>query len=178
MVKKFVIWDSQIDLEEDGWKSFLAEDKELHPDFYEGRNPEEAAYEAAHEANEMYLEDERVNLDIELKNPILVIADLGLWNGRKKGYKIIESGNIKDIFQSTVNGQSECKWYCNGLDIIGEETHHDGTNYYMYREIKDMDNIEKFTTRVYYGDAIPRSTVNKYTRSLAKDVARVYGHCA
>ena len=48
------------------------------------------------ETNADYLSDERVNLNIQLSQPILVIADLGLWNGRRMGYKEIPSGNIRD----------------------------------------------------------------------------------
>ena len=40
-----------------------------------------------YEINNRYLDDERVNLNIQLDQPILVIADLGLWNGRRPGYQ-------------------------------------------------------------------------------------------
>lgn len=42
-----------------------------------------------YERNSEYLDDERMNLDIQLDKPILVIVDLGLWNGRYSGYKEI-----------------------------------------------------------------------------------------
>ena len=47
-----------------------------------------------YEINGEYLNDERENLDIQLSQPILVIGDLGMWNGRRMGYKEIASGNI------------------------------------------------------------------------------------
>ena len=35
-----------------------------------------------YEINSGYLEDERINLNIQLNRPILIIADLGLWHGQ------------------------------------------------------------------------------------------------
>lgn len=173
MMKKFVIWDSWIDM--DKWKEFIEEDKELNPESYKGCDPEEAAYEAIYDMNQRYLEDERMNLDIQLPHPILILADLGLWNGRSQGYKVIDSGNIKDILHSQSEG--ECKWYCNGYDICCDESHHDGINHYIYREIRNEDNIDNFLNRIYNGEKIPKRTINYYTRSIAKDIGRVYGFC-
>ncbi len=51
-----------------------------------------------YEINGDYLDDERMNLDVQLSQPILVIADLGLWHGRRMGYKEIPSGNIRTAF--------------------------------------------------------------------------------
>ena len=53
-----------------------------------------------YEINGEYLNDERENLDIQLSQPILVIGDLGMWNGRRMGYKEIASGNIRDCLYS------------------------------------------------------------------------------
>lgn len=122
--------------------------------------------------DEFWLDDERENLNIQLENPILVIADLGLWNGRKQGYKIIESGNIKDILYD------ECdyvKWYSDGHNIKAIASHHDGTNYYEYREIRDMDNIRNLLELIYCGKKISRSKLNYYTKSIHPHVAEIYG---
>ena len=45
--------------------------------------PEDRLREIFYEANADNLDDERCNLDIQLSAPILVIGDLGLWNGRR-----------------------------------------------------------------------------------------------
>lgn len=119
-----------------------------------------------------WLDDERENLNIQLENPILVIADLGFWNGRRQGYKIIESGNIKDILYD------ECdyvKWYSDGHNIKAIASHHDGTNYYEYREIRDRDKIENLLEQIYYGKQITRSKLNYYTRSIHPYIAKIYG---
>ena len=79
----------------DDWRDDL---KEEYPDLNE-----DELYEKMHEANDEYLLYERENLNIELDHAILVIADLGLWNGRHLGYKEIRSGNIKDCLYSDVD---------------------------------------------------------------------------
>ena len=60
-----------------------------------------------YERNGEYLDDERMNLDIQLDKPILVIVDLGLWNGRYSGYKEIKSGNIKESRKSETKAKSQ-----------------------------------------------------------------------
>lgn len=90
---KNIIW-SDIDLNFDDWKEDLkAEYPEMNDD---------QLYNLMNEINNEYLEDERINLDIQLSKPIIIIADLGLWNARKSGYKMIDSGNIKIVFIPTV----------------------------------------------------------------------------
>ncbi len=42
--------------------------------------------------NSSYLSDERVNLNIQLFSPFLLLPISDLWNGRRMGYKEIESG--------------------------------------------------------------------------------------
>ena len=122
-------------------------------------------------------EDERNNLDVQLMHPILVLVDLGMWNGRKHGITMVQSGNIKDILESMVNGMSEQCWYCDGKDICCRETHHDGVNYYTYREIRRPKTIYRLVDCYLSREFVPRSTINYYTRSIAADVGRVYGHC-
>lgn len=158
-----IIWQN-MEVSINDYKEFL---QEYHP---------EITYEYdkqifCDEMNNEYLDDERINLDIQLSNPIIVIADLGLWNGRKSGYKFIDSGNIKDILH---DGCDYCKWYADRYNIRFTGHHHDGTNYYTYREVKDMDNIHVLTGKLYNGTATSKD-ITRYTRSIRKHVAKVYG---
>lgn len=154
------------------WQNY---DVEVDDQFYNeeySEMTEEKRYEDAIESNSMYLDDERCNLDIQIGNPILVIADLGLWNGRKQGYKIIKSGNIKDILYSDCD---YVEWYSDGYNIKAKMSHHDGTNYMEYREIKDNVHIDTLLNKIYNGDDISRSILNHYTKSILPYVAKVYG---
>ena len=83
------IW-SNADLDYEEWKDWMEEE---YPTL-----SEDERVAMMYEENGHYLEDERLNLDIQLSQPILVVADLGLWNGRRTGYKEIPSGNIRDSF--------------------------------------------------------------------------------
>ena len=79
------IW-SNADLDYEEWKDWMEEE---YPTL-----SEDERVAMMYEENGHYLEDERLNLDIQLSQPILVVADLGLWNGRRTGYKEIPSGNL------------------------------------------------------------------------------------
>lgn len=91
---KYLIW-SNYSLDYEDWREDLeAEYPELS---------EQEREEKMYERNSEYLDDERMNLDIQLDKPILVIVDLGLWNGRYSGYKEIKSAMI---CQNTVGQNS------------------------------------------------------------------------
>ncbi len=98
---KHVIW-SNLNLNLDDWKEWLLED---HPNI--DPDDEDALYRLMVDTNDDYLDDERCNLSIQLSQPILVVADLGLWHGRRMGYKEIESGNIRDCLYDP-NEYVEC----------------------------------------------------------------------
>jgi hypothetical protein len=122
-----------------------------------------------------YLEDARINLDIQLNRPIIVIADLGLWDGRKPGYKMINSGNIKDCLY-TEGGYTA--WYVDKLgDLRADAPHHDGTNYYLYRVFRDNisdTQIENFKNKIYSGK-FTREDIVRYTKKLGDYIFQVYG---
>ena len=128
-----------------------------------------------YEINGDYLDDERSNLDIQLSRPILVVGDLGLWNGRRMGYKEIPSGNIRDCLYSDTDYVT---WFVdrNG-DFRCDAIHHDGTNHYLYRVYKDgisETQIDNLKEKIYYGKAT-RADIVRVTRRLGDDIAKVYG---
>ena len=75
-----LIW-SNYNLDYDDWKDDLEEN---YPDL-----TEQDRMTLMYEINSDYLDDERINLDIQLSRPILVIADLGRWNGRFESKAVI-----------------------------------------------------------------------------------------
>lgn len=86
----------------------------------------------------------REDFNIQLDNSILVVGEIGTWHGPVRGYKILESGNLSDCFQSFCRGGSEIEWFIDDdNELRGREYHHDGTNYYWFRLIKDMNTKEK-----------------------------------
>lgn len=136
---------------------------------------EDRLYEEMLETNSSYLDDERANLNIQETQPIIVIADLGRWNGRFQGYKMIESGNIKDCLYSDTDYS---EWYVDKLgDFRADAIHHDGTNHYLYRAFKDgttPEQIERLQDKIYLGVAT-RSDITRVTKRLGDDIGKVYG---
>ena len=163
-MKKRIIWsNNHINL--DDWKDFLEEE---HPDVED----ENEQYKLITELNDEYLYDERANLDKVLDGRILVIGDLGRWNGRVSGYKIIDSQNVKDILYSDCD---YCEWYSDGYNIRSTQHHHDGTNYLLYRVIREDRNIDNLLDAIYNGEEISNSKLNYYTKSLHTSIAEIYG---
>lgn len=105
MQKVLIIWSNQ-NLDVDDWredyKEFL-EANELDDD----PNDEQALYEWMEETNYDYLSDERVNLNVQLSQPIIVIGDIGRWNGRVMGYLEKGAGTSRAPYPSDSNGQNK-----------------------------------------------------------------------
>ena len=169
-MKKHIIWSNMnLDIEDwrDGYKEYMdSNDIDADP------NDDDAVYAWMTETNDLYFDDEYANLNNELDGRILVIADLGLWNGRKQGYKILGK-NIHDILCSGAYDYTE--WYGDGHNIRCITHHHDGTNHYLYRVIREDRNIDNLLDAIYNGEEITNSKLNYYTKSLYKPVANVYG---
>lgn len=163
---RHIIW-SDIDLDLEDWKADLTEQ---YPDL-----SEDELIQRMYEINADYLTDERANLNIQLAQPIIVIGDIGRWNGRVSGYKVIESGNIKDCLYSETD---YTEWYVDKYgDLRADAVHHDGTNHYLYRVYKDTateSQIEGLKDKIYYGTAT-RADITRVTRRLGDEIAAVYG---
>ena len=162
---RHIIWSNDIDY--DDWREDL---EEQYPDLTEAER-----MELMYELNGNYLDDERSNLDIQLSRPILVVGDLGLWHGRRMGYKEIESGNIRDCLYSDYDYTT---WYVdrNG-DFRCDDTHHDGTNHYLYRVYKDnvsQAQKDRLKEKIYNGTAT-RADIARITRRLGDEIGKVYG---
>ena len=163
---RHVIW-GDIHLDFDDWKDELAE---MYPDL-----TEDERYIKMYEINSEYLADERVNLNIQLSQPILVIGDLGLWNSRVSGFKEIQSGNIRDCLYSDTD---MTEWYVDKRgDLRADAIHHDGTNYYLYRVYKDgtTEAQRDALKEKIYDNKVTRSDITRVTRRIGDEIARVYG---
>jgi hypothetical protein len=163
---RHIIW-SDYDLDYDDWKDDLAEE---FPEL-----SEEQRLMMMYERNGDYLCDERANLSIQMDQPIIIIGDLGLWDGRHSGYKEIQSGNIADCLYSDTDYTT---WYVDRLgDLRCDAVHHDGTNHYLYRVYKNGVSdarIEAFQEKILRG-TVTRDDINRVTRRLGDEIGRVYG---
>lgn len=169
MNKFHTIWSNEID-EKDWIQDYkdhcLDNGISLDEDF-ENSN---AFYEWINDSLNTFIDDERINLDIQTSNTILAIADLGTWQGRRSGYK--ECG--KNIGKLLYSDCGYSTWYCDRYDFKFKGAHHDGTNYIVYREIKDEKYLELVQDKIYNG-TITKSDITRYTRSLKPYIQKVYG---
>ena len=163
---KHIIW-SDYALDYEDWRGVLESE---YPDLSENER-----VALMYEMNGDYLDDERANLNIQLPQPIIVIGDLGLWYGRRMGYKEIESGNISDCLYSDTDYST---WYVDKLgDLRCDAIHHDGTNHLLYRTYKPgvrESQIDLLKEKLYRGIAT-RADITRVTRRLGDDIAKVYG---
>ena len=170
---KRIVW-SNTDLNIDDWRADYSEWLEING--MDGNPADDwEVYNYMTETNDLYLTDERCNLDIQLSREIIAIADLGFWNGRAMGYKMIESGNIADCLYTSLEYS---EWYVddNGdLRFIGH--HHDGTNCCVYRVFKESvtdEQVEFLQEKLYEGKAT-QEIIDELTDPIGFEIAKVYG---
>lgn len=170
---RHIIW-SNMNLEADDWRDSYKEYLEING-LDDDPDDENKLYEYMVEANDDYLSDERQNLDIQFSQPIIVIGDLGRWNGRVMGYKMVDSGNIKDCLYADTD---YTEWYVDKYgDLRANAVHHDGTNHYLYRVFKDGvtdTQIENLQDKIYNGK-VTRADITRVTKRLGDKIAELYG---
>lgn len=123
------------------------------------------------EDSDIFYQDELANLDKSLRGRVLCIADLGLWDGRHSSYRIM-GNNLNNCLKAFQGDYCEC--YYDGKNIVATDAHHDGTNHYTFREIREDKNIDNLLSKIYNGTATSRD-IGTYTRSLAPYVCDIYG---
>lgn len=168
-LSKHIIWSNEDLNYERDWKESLEED---YPDL-----TDEQRESLMYELNDEYLQDERDNLKIQMPMPILVIADLGLWYGRRSGWRDIQSGCISDCLELGLSAEYGTFYVNKNGDLCATAHHHDGTNHYLYRVFKPgttEDQMALLKSKIYRGVA-SRKDITRYTARLGDAIANVYG---
>ena len=171
-MKMHTIWSNEYDTIE-----ALEKDIRENPDdFVAGYSKDDDFWAIACQMNDDYLDDERANLNIEVGDEIIIIANLGLWDGKRMAYKELHRTNIADCFGGTCGDY--VTWFVDDRgDLNCRDCHHDGTNIYLYRAWKKgvtETQQENFLDKVYRGRAT-RKDITRYTRKIGTYVADVYG---
>lgn len=166
METKHMIW-SDIALNYEDWRGDMEAE---YPDM-----SEDERIALMHEINADYLDDERMNLNIQMPREIIIIGDLGLWNGRFSGYKMVDSGNIRDCLFSDCDYN---EWYVDAKgDMRCTAIHHDGSNHYLYRAVRETathDQLDRLKNLIYHGRAT-RWNIERVTERLGDKIGDVYG---
>ena len=165
----------------------LEEYREIFHDFcgdrlidlgYESELTNEQIYQFIYELEVMNLEDLKEMLNHHLEDDIIIFAELGLWCGRVKGYKEMSNqlNEALTVFQGDV--------FSLGLDnynLVAKDCHHDGTNYYTFRQWKpevSEETREKFLNEVYENKLTEeefKRKLTRYTKSLKDIVTTLSG---
>lgn len=123
---------------------------------------------------ELWYEDEKTNLDKYLAGNIIAIADLGLWNGRVNGYKVMNN-NLSSILEFF-----HCDYirvYQDRYNIKSDCIHHDGINHILFRMLRPeltYNMIDNFEEKMCTGKLTSRD-LRKYTVSLNTEIDNIYG---
>lgn len=144
----------------------------IFSNFDSGRNCfEECKRQGGCDCDEISLDDERHNLNKQLEGRIIAIANMGLWNGRRSGYKLMPNNIASILYTDT----PLVEWYSDGRNIKAKMSHHDGTNYITYRMVKEDKNIDNLLQKLYNGDEVTPQMISNYTTSLHPIVAKIFG---
>ena len=135
----------------------------------EALKEEEAGYAA-----EFQLDCERDNLDQETDGEIVIVANLGLWDGRHSAVKNTGKHNLNAVL-GAYGGVDEFEVFVEDGEVRGFGHHHDGTNKYLFREVVDQDAWEKLSAKIYLGKDWEKSELDKATKPLADRVNKIYG---
>ena len=167
-----VIWSNEYDVIENLEKEI----RENPDDFVAGYTKDDDFWAIACQLNDDYLDDERANLNIDVGEEIIIIADLGLWDGRHQGYKLLHKTNIADCLTGTCGDY--VTWFVDDRgDLMCRDIHHDGTNLYTYRAWKPgISHAQRsyFMQKVAIGKAT-RKDITRYTQRIGDRIANVYG---
>ena len=174
MTKEHVIWKSygmysleEILYQEEVCKEFLSE---VNPEI---EQTEENITDEIYFRIDQSFEDEKLNLSKDLDGRILAIANMGLWNGRRAGYKVLGT-NLSEVLTSSI-GCDEKKVYYDGYNVCALGYHHDGYNTVEFREIREDRDIDKLLNKIYMNEPITNREINYYTKSLRKHIKQIYG---
>ena len=153
----------------------IADLRELYPD-YSLDELEELSFD-------LYCDDRRLLMQTFaytiFPTDVFCIADLGLWNGRCRAYRVYDAPTTLDELFTSGRDIDEAEWYIDEYnDLRCDAHHHDGTNYYLYRQIRPEIGPmarENFHSKLLNGP-LTRKDLNHYTIALGPIVKTAEQH--
>ena len=173
-MKRYVIWDS--DAVDEEFVRFERAEKEFeYPD-----QTDDWWWEFAKETNQEYLNYAKLDLSgIEFPKEIIIFAELGLWNGRKQAYGRTHTNRVSEVLKTGyLRGLSNIEYWVDAYgNLRAEESHHDGTNTYLFRVFKDSvsEETEQFILDKAARGILTKDDITRYTHRIGKEIADVYG---
>ena len=173
---KHIVYTSQIESIEDAKVRLLRDfNEEELEDMGIDINDDNSLYDYLSEENRNWLHDEKGNLPHEKLN-IVAIATLGLWRGKRTGYKEYPNHSISDML-GEMWGKSidDIEVYVQGADLKCKQIHHDGTNYIIYRELTNPRLWDKLKEKLYNNQEWSLDELQRCTKGLGDRIRRIYG---
>lgn len=149
----------------DFWEAYQNDAEELRKEDPEldDQTADQIAYDSICDYLTETVTDE---IDRHAPHGLAIFADLGLWNGRRRGIKIVDS------FRDVLNGCDDWTFITiettpQGLTVYAP--HHDGTNVYTLRALTEAganrysDYDDELEQSLIHGSA---RTVRRYTRRI------------
>lgn len=133
----------------------------------------ERLYEECGFSNQLWYDDTETELQHCDQGELVAIANLGRWNGRYSGYKILKS--LPDVLCTSCDDE-ELYIDSNG-DLRKSESHHDGDNFILYRYWKEgLSDTQKenFLDKIYNGNCSQKD-ITRYTRKAGIEIAEAFG---
>lgn len=174
-MKKYVIWNSDA-VDEEFVKDERAEMESVYPD-----QTDDWWWRYAKESNREFLNCTQEALSgIEFPKEIIIFAELGLWNGKRPAWFRTETNEVSKVLTPciTIGGDTNIEYWVDAYgNLRAEESHHDGTNTYLFRVFKDSvsEKTEQFILDKAACGTLTKDDITRYTRRVGKKIADVYG---
>lgn len=127
-------------------------------------------------ASDLYFDNRRLLMntfaDTIFPTDVINIAELGLWDGKHSAFRVFDAPTLDELF---ISGRDieEAEWYIDEYnDLRCDAYHHDGTNHYLYRQIRS--EIGPAARRNFYdkiqAHTLTRKDINHYTLPIGQIV--------
>lgn len=168
MICDFTIYKTSYHYTTDEIEDMTIEYKEAYPDHTE-QQIEQYLYETI---DTYYFNDAKELLDKQLDGRIIAIADIGRWNGRYNGYKIL-GNNLNEILY--VGNADDLYVCCCEKNVKATLSDHDGSTHIIYRMLKEETNVDSLLDAIYNNKEISTHRLGYYTKSLYPLIKKIYG---
>lgn len=162
--KEIVIIDTINDNFEEWKETFLTERGEDTNDYTENQ-----LYEIYADDMRLYYDETKSTLNKKVNGAIVAFADLGFWNGRRTGIKVM-GNNLNSIVD--VCGCDDIKLYCDRYNVKSDLTHHDGTHHLTFRLVP-FNKVRTMLEKANEG-SLTWEYFKKNSKSILKLVKELY----
>ena len=173
----FIIWDSHLDLSPKGVEDFCkthAADFNKTPDELKALSLMDLAVKYMWSFRAAQLRSVKETLNHKTGTPIVVFSDVVDFLKRKTECTLLDGENLRDIFQCRHG--SVTKFYTDGQDLRCDNITEDGTNYHIFRAVKDPKALGICAKICKEENRFPtKSELDQCTVSLAPLIDRLFG---